>query len=69
MKLEDMEKLVKEGIISGGMVPKLRGAVTAVESGVQRVHIIDGSVSHSVLLELFTNTGIGTMVYRGDEEE
>jgi len=69
VKLEDVEKLVREGVISGGMVPKLRGAVTAVESGVERVHIIDGSVSHSVLLELFTDTGIGTMVYRGEDGE
>ncbi|WP_406655592.1 acetylglutamate kinase [Methanolobus sp. ZRKC2] len=61
--VEEIEHLVKEGVISGGMIPKLRGAATAVESGVEKVHIIDGSISHSILLELFTDSGIGTMVY------
>lgn len=62
--VEEIEQLVEEGVISGGMIPKLRGAATAVTSGVEKVHIIDGSVSHSILLELFTDSGIGTMVYR-----
>jgi acetylglutamate kinase len=60
--LEDVEHLIRTGVISGGMIPKMRGAATAVESGVENVHIIDGSISHSVLLELFTDSGIGTMV-------
>jgi acetylglutamate kinase len=62
VNLEDVEHLIREGVISGGMIPKMRGAATAVKSGVENVHIIDGSVSHSVLLELFTDSGIGTMV-------
>ena len=62
--LEDVEHLIRTGVISGGMIPKMRGAATAVESGVENVHIIDGSISHSVLLELFTDSGIGTMVCR-----
>ncbi len=62
VNLEDVEHLIREGVISGGMIPKMRGAATAVESGVENVHIIDGSISHSVLLELFTDSGIGTMV-------
>jgi len=60
--LDDVDQLIREGVISGGMIPKMKGAATAVESGVENVHIIDGSVSHSVLLELFTDSGIGTMV-------
>jgi acetylglutamate kinase len=60
--LDGVDQLIREGIISGGMIPKMKGAATAVESGVENVHIIDGSVSHSVLLELFTDSGIGTMV-------
>jgi acetylglutamate kinase len=60
--LEDVEHLIRTGVISGGMIPKMRGAATAVDSGVENVHIIDGSISHSVLLELFTDSGIGTMV-------
>ncbi len=63
--LEGVEQLIKEGVISGGMIPKMKGAATAVVSGVDNVHIIDGSVSHSVLLELFTDSGIGTMVCNG----
>jgi acetylglutamate kinase len=62
--LEDVEHLIREGVISGGMIPKMRGAAIAVESGVEKVHIIDGSVSHSILLELFTDSGIGTMVFK-----
>ncbi|MCQ6961858.1 acetylglutamate kinase [Methanolobus chelungpuianus] len=60
--LDGVDQLIREGVISGGMIPKMKGAATAVESGVENVHIIDGSVSHSVLLELFTDSGIGTMV-------
>lgn len=66
IRLSEVNSLIDQGIIEGGMVPKIKGAVTAVESGVERVHIIDGSVSHSILLELFTDTGIGTMVYKGE---
>ncbi len=61
--VEDVETLIDEGVISGGMTPKMRSAAAATVSGVERVHIIDGSVSHSILLELFTDAGIGTMVY------
>lgn len=61
--VEDVETLIDEGVISGGMTPKMRSAAAATISGVERVHIIDGSVSHSILLELFTDAGIGTMVY------
>ena len=61
--VDEVESLIDEGVISGGMTPKMRSAAASAMSGVERVHIIDGSVSHSVLLELFTDTGIGTMVY------
>lgn len=61
----EVEGLVREGIISGGMIPKVRSAAAAVNSGVDEVHIIDGSRSHSLLLELFTDEGIGTMLYKG----
>ncbi|MBW6470400.1 MAG: acetylglutamate kinase [Methanosarcinaceae archaeon] len=65
--VEEMEILIDEGVIFGGMIPKMRGAAAATISGVERVHIIDGSVSHSILLELFTDSGIGTMVYKGGD--
>lgn len=60
--LDDIDSLIAEGIIQGGMIPKLKGAAVAVENGVERAHIINGSVSHSMLLELFTDCGVGTMV-------
>ncbi len=64
--VKDVENLISEGIITGGMIPKIRSASTAVESGVEGIHIINGSVSHSILLELFTDRGIGTMLYKED---
>jgi acetylglutamate kinase len=60
--LEDIEPLISEGVIQGGMIPKLKGAAVAVENGVERAHIINGNVPHSMLLELFTDCGVGTMV-------
>ncbi len=51
-----------EGEVSGGMVPKLRACVDAIHGGVTASHIVDGRVPHSVLLELFTNEGIGTKI-------
>ncbi len=62
--LDEIETLAKENIISGGMIPKLRSSASAIEGGVGQVHIIDGSTPHSLLLELFTDEGIGTMIYR-----
>ena len=55
------ETLIENGTISGGMIPKVRACTDAVKKGVNRVHIIDGRVLHSILLEIFTDTGIGTM--------
>ncbi len=59
--LDDAERLIQDGTISGGMIPKVRACAKAVNDGVNRVHIIDGRVLHSIILEIFTNTGIGTM--------
>jgi acetylglutamate kinase len=63
IRLDQVEDMIKEGTIAGGMIPKIRSAAVAVEQGVEKVHIIDGSKSHSILLELFTDSGIGTMIY------
>jgi acetylglutamate kinase len=65
--VDEVEQLIEDGLIGGGMIPKMRSAKASVEGGVDRVHIIDGSISHSVLLELFTDQGIGTMVYKDTE--
>jgi len=62
---DDADKLIHNGTISGGMIPKVRACAKAVEDGVNRVHIIDGRILHSIILEIFTNTGIGTMFKKG----
>ncbi|MFI3243210.1 MAG: acetylglutamate kinase [Akkermansia sp.] len=56
--------LIAEGIISGGMIPKVRSAVEALNAGVRKVHFIDGRLPHSLLLEIFTSDGIGTEIVR-----
>ena len=65
LSVDDVEDLVKAGSISKGMIPKLESCVNAIRDGVENVHIIDGRVPHSLLLELFTDSGIGTMLTRG----
>ncbi len=62
--LKEAHELLETGIIKGGMIPKLKGCMQAVEAGVEKVHIINGNVEHALLLELFTDKGVGTMVYR-----
>ncbi len=57
-----VDKLIAEGIIHGGMLPKVQCALDAVKGGVKRAHIIDGRVEHAVLLEIFTNEGVGTLI-------
>ncbi len=57
-----MKEMLEEGTISGGMIPKIRCSLEALQNGVNRVHIIDGRKTHAVLLELFTDKGIGTEV-------
>jgi len=59
---KEIYELIEEGIISGGMIPKVLSCIEAIDAGVNRVHIIDGRIPHCILLEIFTNTGIGTMI-------
>lgn len=63
VNVSDVSRMKKEGIISGGMIPKIDCCVDAVRRGVGRAHIIDGRTPHSILVELFTDEGIGTMFY------
>jgi acetylglutamate kinase len=56
--------LIEDGTISGGMLPKVRCAVDAVEAGVESAHIVDGRIAHAVLLEVFTDSGVGTLIHR-----
>lgn len=62
LQIDRAHKMIEEGKIEGGMIPKVEACVKALESGVARTHIIDGRTMHSLLLEVFTDRGIGTMV-------
>ena len=62
-RVSEVPVLVKEGVIKGGMIPKIQCCVEAVRRGVRRAHILDGRIEHSVLIELLTDAGVGTMIY------
>ncbi len=66
LRLGDVQKLKDDGVISGGMLPKINSCVEAIEAGVQRVHLVDGRMPHSLLLEIFTKQGVGTEI-KADE--
>ena len=59
---EEIYDMIDKGIINGGMIPKVLGCISAIDAGVKGVHIIDGRVPHCLLLEIFTKTGIGTLI-------
>ena len=65
LKISQVDELRKSGVINKGMRPKVASAVRALEEGVQRVHLIDGRLPHSLLLEIFTDKGIGTEIVHG----
>jgi len=65
LSIKKTEELIADGTISGGMIPKTRCATDAIKGGVTSVHIIDGRVDHAVLLELFTDQGVGTLLLKG----
>ena len=65
--VSEAKELIDSGYIGGGMLPKLGNCIDAVENGVSRVHILDGRIPHFLLLEIFTNKGIGTAII-GDQE-
>jgi acetylglutamate kinase len=62
IKVNEVPRLISEGTINGGMIPKVECCVSAINGGVKTTHILDGRVPHSILLEVFTDKGIGTMV-------
>jgi len=64
LSLAEVEDLIARGIISGGMLPKIGGAVDALKAGVSKTHIIDSALPHSLLLELFTDKGVGTEIVK-----
>ena len=59
---QDIDAMINDGTINGGMIPKVQGCIEAIHDGVKGVHIIDGRIPHCLLLEIFTKTGIGTMI-------
>ena len=67
LRVDEAEELMKEGYIGGGMLPKLQNCIDAIENGVSRVHILDGRIPHCLLLEIFTNRGIGTAILNNKE--
>ena len=69
LHVDEAQKLIDDGYVGGGMIPKLKNCIDAIEEGVNRVHILDGRIPHSLLLEIFTNKGIGTAILREDGEK
>ena len=67
LSIEDAHGLIADGYIGGGMLPKLNNCIDAIDNGVSRVHILDGRIPHCLLLEIFTNKGIGTAILGKDE--
>lgn len=68
LHLSSIEKLKKEGTISGGMLPKIEGCEDAIRSGVRKVHLVDGRMPHSLLLEIFTREGVGTEIIADEQK-
>ena len=62
VKVDEIMELIDKGVVTDGMIPKVSTCITAIENGVKSAHIIDGRIKHSVLLEIFTKKGIGTMI-------
>ena len=69
LSIPEAEELLGSGNIGGGMLPKIQNCVDAIKSGVSRVHILDGRIPHCLLLEFYTNKGIGTAILREDGEK
>jgi acetylglutamate kinase len=67
LRLSSVAKLKKEGVISGGMLPKIEGCEEVIRSGVRKVHLVDGRMPHSLLLEMFTREGVGTEIIADEQ--
>jgi acetylglutamate kinase len=64
ISVDNVYRLIEQKVISGGMIPKVMGCIKGIEQGVNRTHIVDGTIPHPILLEIFTDKGIGTMLTR-----
>ena len=69
LSAQEAREYIKSGVIKGGMIPKTECCLEAIEKGVKSVHVLDGRTPHSILLEVFTSDGIGTMINNTDIEE
>ncbi len=69
MSVKEAQAFVDSGSLGGGMLPKLQNCIDAIENGVSRVHILDGRIPHCLLLEIFTDKGIGTAIYHSQQKE
>lgn len=69
MNIEEARKNIEDGIITGGMIPKVECCIDAVERGTKQVHIVNGKLPHSMILEMFTKDGIGTMFIKGGRDD
>ena len=69
LHVQEAGELITNGNVGGGMIPKLQGCIDAIENGVSRVHIMDGRIPHCLLLEIFTNKGIGTAILGENKEK
>ena len=67
LTIDEAHQLIEDGFIGGGMLPKLNNCIDAIDNGVSRVHIMDGRIPHCLLLEIFTNRGIGTAILSKEE--
>jgi len=68
LSVSEAKSLIEDGTIEGGMLPKVKSCISAIDNGVHRVHILDGRIEHCLLLEIFTNKGIGTAILSDNEE-
>ena len=64
MDIQEAKSFIEKGVVGGGMLPKLTNCIDAIENGVSRVHVLDGRVQHCLLLEFFTEKGIGTAILK-----
>ena len=69
LRVTEAEQLIREGNIGGGMLPKISNCIDAIHNGVSRVHILDGRIPHCLLLEIFTNKGIGTAILNDSDHK
>ena len=68
MTVEEAQEIIDNGVVGGGMLPKLQNCIDAMNNGVSRVHILDGRLEHCLLLEFYTDTGIGTAIRKPDDQ-